>query len=800
MRALPVSPRVVLAALLLVGLTLVAGCDGDDEEAAPGDDDRGAEGVAAVAGEGLECETAGYPCVWDEVPGETVAASAQLGAELSEYAADWDPDALAELISDHDDVVDAAIGHLALWFRLDSGRPVWVLADAAYFPEGDSRAVTDRGAGLRAVGASAAPSGHAASASSATAASSTASASSASAPASARRDPRLGAVVGDDPAAKSALVLSPYAFEHAMMSDAHVVDILEAARGYAGNVTHLSNDDEAERNVGPDAFAGWDAYDVIHVATHGAQVCASRGCLTALTFNGESREIDQHEFGPALMEELGYADAEGVGLMFAQGEAIPFVHGEWLAATYAGALDDTIVFINACSSAQTGDLSTAFAGDGSLFLGWSDVVMSDHAWDAAERYYTEMSERGIASGEAYVELADAGLDRRVLPDDYQPEVEPEPGFAVYEMIDGELQRVDPDEDPPPADTALEHHDAAVDLRLREVIEIQDPASGEMLQGGEEIGLLHGPDGPELPVRFQVDGVLDGEEPEFVVDLRVNGVGAPETWSVADDGELVDEGTYVITDSVPLTDAMAEAPQLDLEATTTLPEGGESEHHVTIEPIDLEVAVEITMDFTELPGATIASTVTASAPLGADDEEELRGSGVLEWERFEYSIPEGSCTVATADFATELEIVGGWVDLDAGDAEVAWRFDEGQDTLDLTCEGVSTSAFMDAFMGMAPGGQTWDRGSADMMAFGFSIAPAYVALGMGEGDGISYIVDGERLSHAEAEDATGGGADPDAIVLTDWQPGSGEAYLEFSREGTPPGMATSFTMQLRPREQ
>lgn len=424
----------------------------------------------------------------------------------------FEAEAVAEALADRDDVVDARIGPTAAWFRLEGARPVWVLGDDALVAEGDRQARS-------------APS--AVSATDADGSPGAGGGGIAVRPASLAHEPAPRAVVGDGPA-KSALVLSAYERDGLAWAAEEVAALLEGTRGYEGRVTHLANAARGDQAVGPAQFLGWEAYDVVYVATRGAQLCDGEGCQTILGLGIPGVGVDEADDPEALamLEEADYADTPGVGIAFERGHAVVAIEGDWLAATYAGGLDGTLVYLQACSSARAGDLTTALLGGESAFLGWSDTALASDAGPAAERLFGELVERGVTSGEAYAELEAEGLHRS--QGSWETEGEFLPGDTVYRWEDGELRRLEPEPDTREIDAVLEHHVGDSDVRVREVVELEHPDTGAPLDGRPRLPLGVDDDGaPTLPVRIAVDGVLPGEEAAFELSLAVNGVGLPE---------------------------------------------------------------------------------------------------------------------------------------------------------------------------------------------------------------------------------------------------------------------------------
>lgn len=99
-------------------------------------------------------------------------------------------------------------------------------------------------------------------------------------------------MVGDEPKSKRALVLSPYKWEFAGWDEgAQVAAYLDGLRDYEGNVDYFQNTEPRARDVTRQQFEGWDAYDVVHVSTHGTQICDVDDCFTAIVAGEAVQEL-----------------------------------------------------------------------------------------------------------------------------------------------------------------------------------------------------------------------------------------------------------------------------------------------------------------------------------------------------------------------------------------------------------------------------------------------------------------------------------------------------------------------------
>jgi hypothetical protein len=491
---------VVLASLWLGG----CGTGGNDEP------------VAADA-----CGAPGHPCLLSDVPlqvhersealGDEVLARADGGATLAE---------LHEFLRAQNGVIEASLGTSGLRFRLQGGRAVWILHP-------DSLATAPPAAAA------------AAAASPATALKSL--------PARTLVEPKH--VVGATPTNKRALVLSPFKHEFAERDDgATVAAILESTRGYAGNVTYLYNAEKTSQTVGIEQFKGWRNHDVIHVTGHGISICDLTRCTsTILTGDYYSSAADLLQ-----ITEAGVNTARVIG-----DAARYFVVGaDFFRTQYPGGLDRTIVFFNGCQTlGQTGaidsSLADALIGEGSVFLGWTEVVHSQPAFDAAEAWYRELSDHGLTASRAWDELGERSVDT------YDKD-----GSQINAFL-----RV--------------HRQSGRDLRLREVVSLEHPTHGAMLSDGAivaAVGFANDGAADLVPYQVLVEGIPEDQQDVAMVQVAVPGYAS--TPSPASAGERVGKAGWRLSGQFPYIDLQS-SQSVVLVVTLTLPEGGTSVHTVTV---------------------------------------------------------------------------------------------------------------------------------------------------------------------------------------------------------------------------
>lgn len=620
----------------------------------------------------LDCRAQDYACTWDEVEPHRIEATAELALDLDEQATDgWDPEQLAQTLAAHDEVVEAMVDDVALWFRLEGARPVWVASANGFAVEDEDD--------LQATATNQHTEG------TATALDRDLTPPSASQPAV------PAGVVGQDPASKSALVINPFDWESDLLGARGVAEILAETRGYEDNVEHIYNPSLDEQVVSPDHFLGWEEHDVVHVTTHGFHVCEGADdegpCWTALALGQKGERVPANRVEEDLLRAFGYHGHPGATIVWHRGQAAPALSGDWLSAHYAGRLDDTLVFIEACSSSRAGDLQAGLSGESSVFLGWSAVAFKRDAGPASWRFYEEASERGVTSTTAYDELVADGMHRsegpRWVTRGFEGADDPDSTMEKYRIEDGELERVTVQVETH-IDAELQHFAPGMDLRIREVIELQDPQDGTPLTDGRTVPMGEDEHGPTLPVRLEVDGILPGEEGDTTVELIVNGVTVAEGWRLDTDAEQVDPETYRIEETVGLPIGFAEADTLTLDARVALPEGGQSQHVVDLEPLRYELRFEA-----QLGMGAEDNHLEGSFPLSYDvDAGVWTGQASPDWLTYTHDPMACPGGPRTLDASSDVEVARADVDVATGTVELDLRWREDRGPVSVPCDGQS----------------------------------------------------------------------------------------------------------------
>lgn len=524
----------------------------------------------------LACEREGYPCSFAEVDPAVFDQSDQLADEIFLRLDNGEPIAdVLTWVEGQAGVVEAIASQVAIRFRMAGGRPIWVFSrDAILIPDGTPDPVA--------------------------------------VPTFASKD-----VVGDDPKVKRALVLSVYQYDFGGWDEGSAVaGLLGGARSYEGRVEYYANT-EREAQVFPDHFENWGDYQVIHVSSHGTQVCNGDDCETVVLAGATSRDI------------ILTTTEDGVDLVRIEyGEYDYGASTDFFLQNYPNGLADTIVFINACETAKGEDLADALTMNGGVYLGWTESVWSDTANRASLAFYENLINKGIPSSSGYNTLRETGGDLTL------DRVNSSGTFASLALATG--------------------GDA---LRIREVVWIQHPLTKEDLPSETTVpypvvGQPEDGDADWIPYLIKVDGV-EGEPQGFTVHVTVNGfAGDPKPLS---DGTMLDSkgNVWQVKGEVSVPFDAQQGQEVEIKVEVDLPEGGQSkwEETVTLGNPDLYFASEIKTRNIVGDDIVLTSRVEAEFPLSfSSNLGTLVGRDDLIYKEFiaEHPVPECSLPTTTTD--------------------------------------------------------------------------------------------------------------------------------------------------------
>ena len=614
----------------------------------------------------FECEREGYPCTWTEVDPTIFDQSDAFGDQILQMFDEGQTVAEAVAwIQSQPNVVEAVANGVALRFRLMGGRPTWVFGpDAILIGDPDG------------------------------------------APPPRPRVPPSRTVVGDEPKTKRALVLSVYQYEFGQWDEgAELAALLEGARGYQGNVVYLANT-ASEQQVSPADFKGWGNYDVIHVSTHGVQMCEGEACKTVIL---AGKEIASGEV------ILGSTD-RGVDLAKIEyGGRSYGLSTDFFKEEYPGGLPNTIVFMSACQTSKGDDLAEALTAGGGAYLGWTETVWSSSAKKAALAFFQNLVDKGVPSTAAFLSLRegdDLTIDR------------PNSSGSI---------------------ATLDISTSGDDLRIREVVYPRNPLSEQDLPSEAPYPIVGQPgDGQpdKIPYLIKVDGV-EGEPAGFTVHVEINGFSG-EPVSLAE-GEAVggDGNVWQVKGEVPVTFDAEQGQEVHVRAWVDLPEGGVSEWDEDPRLGNPALRFTSTMETVGNPAPVVRvfSRVEAEFDLSLDDEfEKLTGNDELRYLEYVLDVT-APCSASTTKQNGTLQVIDGdftWTEggPTAPERLVIFIPPTISETYTVTCpEGTGTIQTIHYFAGFVSyhgggfcgseneldedaGGlviQGWEAGSGDVMA-------------------------------------------------------------------------------------
>jgi hypothetical protein len=324
----------------------------------------------------LDCETLHYPCSNADVDPAVRARSLELArTAAADISAGATTNHVIDVLRADHQIAEADADADAVRFRLNGGRPVWVMSrpdQAAAEAPVDApwnRAVT--------------PATHAVQ----------------------RGDQRarvdLARVVGTDPNAKTAIVLAPYAFVPNGGASEQVAAILKKTRGYASGVTFLANETLDATNVSTNTYAHLGGHDVIFIDTPSGTICrqpaegGEETCFAVLAahelLGSEASRAAQLD-GPGLEQIVWHQGGEAVGLS-----------GDFFRTYYPHGIDDALIFLGG-PDVDDARLIESIIGASSEIYWWDGERDSAAAAHAMTTYVARLAETGRSTSSVYTEL------------------------------------------------------------------------------------------------------------------------------------------------------------------------------------------------------------------------------------------------------------------------------------------------------------------------------------------------------------------------------------------------------------
>jgi hypothetical protein len=517
--------------------------------------------TSATGAATIDCGDEAYPCTFADVDPAVTARSEQLAQDVaSQMHEGRTREEIESFVRGYDGVAEVESDTGKVRFRLAGGRPEWIVDDptigvgaglgpAANLP---SRRIAISGRlGTQVLGSG-----------------------------------TYNSIVGPATEAKRALVLSPFLWDFGASDDgAAVADTLRGTRGYADGVVLAANAKPADRIVDIEDFKGWTSDQVVHVASHGVRLCKAGPCRAAIAVRLISGTVGGVFVGTRGFE-LDPAEASETGvdiLHTVNGLTLLALDAAFFRNQYRDGLADTLVFFNACDifGAQATDLADAIRGTAGEFMGWSEIVHSTAAHDAATALYSQLAS-GRTAGEAVASIGTLATDP-VLPNAQLMLGRPAPN----------------------------------DLRIREIVTATDPQSGQPLISGATLpiqGSLNDAQADDVTWQVSVDGLDAAEAAGATLHVAIDSVAAPPV--PVSSG--TNAGTHWIVTGVLSLGADLTAPRpATVIASVDLPEGGVSHTETPIvlgggeRPTGTVWTVHVSRDGPEDLG-TVATTLTIDA--------------------------------------------------------------------------------------------------------------------------------------------------------------------------------------------
>jgi hypothetical protein len=469
----------------------------------------------------LDCDLLMYPCLLSDVPQEIRSRSEDLARQAGKRVSDGGSfEDAAAWLRGQSGMAEVGVDDGAIRFRLDGGRPTWVLdpgdAGSAAAATQTSRpglaAAVPWGIGVSARPALAAP----------------------------RRGTRQGGptlanVVSQGSAEKSAVVLAPFAWLDANMRAKTVADILEPVRGYAGRVRYLENTSLEADQVTIQSFLELADVSVIYLKSFGGKVCdAPDDCTTTVAveaFLDPSRHLSDVGLGSELdIIIFAGVDWEAFG-----------VGADFFRAHYPGGLQRALVFFDA---GALGDekLTRSVKGASSEYYYWDKTHQRDTVQVVAP-FIERLAVSGLAPGIVFEQMKD-------------------------ELVLGEAKLI--------GITPI----GFGGQRIREIVTLRDKEGADLVDGGSFAIDGHMGDGEAdtLHVVVGVDGITAEEAGQTVVSLRVD--GEPKSEQLVEEGTDFGDGSWGLSFDVEVPD-VRNGQEITLEAVASLMEHGTSFHAVTV---------------------------------------------------------------------------------------------------------------------------------------------------------------------------------------------------------------------------
>ena len=576
------SRKVRIELLSLVGLAVALLCVGFG----CGDDSKKRKKKPDQSGRPeLPCEKQGYPCTFKAVDKDVNQRTLELmgGVRLrADQGANWK--SALEWVRGKSSVAEATGSSNAIRFRLEGGRPAWVYLGPTGLRRTESKSYSESNDD--------------------------------SSDSTTRRMPVVAGDDRDPRDFKKALVLTA---DHpiALAVTKEVRQTLSNARGYKTVEFRTSLN-----GLEVSDFEDWGSFDFVYFLAHGA--CDNEECSHVSISSGIELAV-LPEFADARWRSGQCGDGSHAGLTEAQQEEIenyeielanqqtttlqnsPHAGTPGLAVATEGTgcyldedseenyvtrrcgdmvtwvmeapffrstspdFEDTLVVGNGCElfGSHTSDFAQVFGGEESAFLGWSNIVTASSHNPVIPDLVDLVTEEGIPAWTALRTLErDDGMTR-VAPDF------PDLAYDLYCDLDLTLPE-------------LRHSEREDTIRVREIIEVQDPY-GSPVDDGETItpivnGIAGDGQQDSLELMVLVEGIdedletVSSDPSGYEIRFEWDDEEIGETFNVGETGEPTpgDNYTYLVEiEDLPLGRDIDPDDTHSLTGIVELPEGGTS---------------------------------------------------------------------------------------------------------------------------------------------------------------------------------------------------------------------------------
>ena len=504
-------------------------------------------------------------------------------------------EAAAEVLRNRGDLAELVYGLEAISFRLEGGPEMWLVNGAA-LASGEKGAGTDLASTITLSIGSNAPSFDVF-----------------------QDDGPIGESRSGEEPFKKALILSPFWWDFGGDETEELAALIrQAHRNYScadcevewkHNTIRDRGEDESpeqylltrtlslNQEVSLTDYASWKDYDLVHLSSHGMQVCDGKICKGVImtgrfVTNPEwtqagrpdfdvpgvlwgrtavpgcaslSKELDTGNLSTQEWDET-YEQWQNKGCATYTNRWWQFINPDFFKAAYDGhSLDDKLIFLNTCQSMKDLTLAKSLAGDNTTILGWTEVVEVDAASQVSLAFYNLYVTNGIRASVAF----------QKVKQDLEP-IFQSPALRGFRPKGIDIETLAPPE------FLTEGDD---DTRGREIVTLLQPVFRHELKERDAIPAMGIPgDGKpdEVLLLVRVDGIDESQDPgEFVIHFMADGEELSETIRPQ---EASGEYSYLALGLLELPFDVTKSQFIELESWVELPEGGESRH--VLEEVEL----------------------------------------------------------------------------------------------------------------------------------------------------------------------------------------------------------------------